>query len=50
MVLAKWPYDDLEETEEVSIKRKCYGVRRSGNEECLLGFDELSGGAEFGKD
>ncbi|XP_065362707.1 uncharacterized protein LOC135956224 isoform X1 [Calliphora vicina] len=41
--------DGLEELEEVAIKRKRYEVRRSGSEECLLGFDELSGEAELVK-
>ncbi|KAM7346704.1 uncharacterized protein ACRADG_006513 isoform 2-T2 [Cochliomyia hominivorax] len=41
--------DGLEELEEVTIKRKRYEVRRSGSEECLLGFDELSGEAELVK-
>lgn len=31
-------------------KRKRYEVRRSGSEECLLGFDEKSGEAELVKD
>lgn len=41
--------DGLEELEEVALKRKRYEVRRSGSEECLLGFDELSGEAELVK-
>ncbi|KAI8125590.1 hypothetical protein CVS40_4490 [Lucilia cuprina] len=41
--------DGLEELEEVAMKRKRYEVRRSGSEECLLGFDELSGEAELVK-
>ena len=41
--------DGLGEIEEVAIKRKRYEVRRSGSEECLLGFDELSGEAELVK-
>ncbi|XP_075154835.1 uncharacterized protein LOC142228327 isoform X3 [Haematobia irritans] len=39
--------DGLEEYEAASLKRKRYEVRRSGSEECLLGFDELSGEAEL---
>uniref|UniRef100_A0A1I8PHW1 MBD domain-containing protein n=1 Tax=Stomoxys calcitrans TaxID=35570 RepID=A0A1I8PHW1_STOCA len=39
--------DGLEEYEVVALKRKRYEVRRSGSEECLLGFDELSGEAEL---
>lgn len=41
--------DGLGEIEEVAVKRKRYEVRRSGSEECLLGFDELSGEAELVK-
>lgn len=39
--------DGLEEYEAVAFKRKRYEVRRSGSEDCLLGFDELSGEAEL---
>ncbi|XP_005180462.2 uncharacterized protein LOC101898876 isoform X2 [Musca domestica] len=41
--------DGLDEYETVALKRKRYEVRRSGSEDCLLGFDELSGEAELVK-
>ncbi|XP_073835187.1 uncharacterized protein isoform X1 [Musca autumnalis] len=41
--------DGLDEYETVALKRKRYEIRRSGSEDCLLGFDELSGEAELVK-
>lgn len=39
--------DELEELNEVAMKRKRYEVRNSDSEDCLLGFDEHNGEAEL---